>query len=166
MTGEEIVVTTWTVVNSASNNIVSQAASLLTGSNMLMNIFWGLLIGWTLWCVLWAFKDIATRTRNVAFQLLCGLIAGIPIIGLPIYFLLRPTRQLDDKDWRETTTFDYTLCPGCNTINNRNHNYCINCWNMLRTECKECKENFWLDFAYCPNCWGPNLALEELKRKK
>ena len=160
MTGEQIA--TWTQV---STSLFENWIWILNSNNMLQNIFWWVLIFSILWSVVWAFKDIATRSKNLFFQLFCGLIAGIPIIGLPLYFLLRPARQLDDKDWRETTTFDYTLCPGCWAINNRHHNYCINCWNMLRTECKECKENFSLDFAYCPNCWWPNLALEEMKRK-
>ena len=53
--------------------------------------------------ILWTIKDASNRSESIAFQLISVLIVVLatPLIGLPLYLLIRPSQTLFEKDMYE-----------------------------------------------------------------
>jgi predicted amidophosphoribosyltransferase len=75
-----------------------------------------------------------------------------------IYFLIRPIRYKFDKIfWRESILANTVICSKCGTNNLRDHNYCTDCGEWLKSICKECKKDFSKTDEYCTDCGAPNM---------
>ncbi len=110
--------------------------------------------------ILWTMKDIGARTHSVWIQILCILLVGIgtPVVGLPLYRLLRPTRYKWDRMWwRESLALQIVQCYACGSRNPLYHDHCVACGSELTTKCKECKHHYQVHYEYCPACGAPNV---------
>lgn len=112
------------------------------------------------WSILWTTKDISARTDNIIYQLFSILVVAwlTPIIGLPLYILLRPLRYKHESD-SPNDYYDLNLitCEKCENNNLKEFDFCIFCGNWLKVKCKECKNNYPKEYEYCSSCWAPNI---------
>ncbi len=105
-------------------------------------------------------KDISRRTNNIGFQIISVLFVTLltPIIGLPIYRVIRPLVFKNDRiPWREATASNLIMCYNCKTLNPKEYNCCVACWERLKTTCKQCKNEYPYDYKYCNICGAPNI---------
>lgn len=79
-----------------------------------------------------------------------------PIIGLPIYFLIRPLprnelfeEQEVIKDMLTTQTI---ICAECDGPNLYEHTFCVFCGEKLKTPCPACGKDVAYGYFYCPFC--------------
>ncbi|HRX64129.1 MAG TPA: hypothetical protein P5060_03440 [Candidatus Absconditabacterales bacterium] len=131
----------------------------------LESIYTGLIIiGIFLWIIsiLRVSKDISARTNNNLLQIVCILIVTIftPIIGLPLYHIIKPIGYKKDKiPRREACINNMIKCQNCQTLNPKEYKCCISCGNKLTTVCKQCQENYPHYYHYCPKCGAPNINI-------
>lgn len=129
---------------------------IVAGMTALFIAFW---IG----LVVWTFRDIRSRTRDVFAWLLATLLVLIlGPIGWLLYFLLRPRetlaqvydRQLEEEVLlRDITT--RRACPKCQTVTEADWLLCPHCGTALRRQCVECDRALELDWIACPYCTVP-----------
>lgn len=118
-----------------------------------------LILLWLL-CVIWVLRDASARSENAWFQLFSALIVVFltPIIGLPLYLAFRPLVYKWEKWlWREAMEQHLAICPHCQSLNASSHAMCAWCGEPLQVECKQCHCKYQGHFAYCPECWAPNI---------
>lgn len=107
-------------------------------------------------------KDISARTNSHTLQFICILLVTFltPIIGLPLYHIIKPIWYKKDKmPRREACISTLTICQKCKTLNPKEYKCCINCWDKLKINCKECNNDYPHDYHYCPKCWAPNIEI-------
>jgi hypothetical protein len=98
-------------------------------------IFYSLLIWFA--SIVWAIRDISNRTRDpVAIFIAMSITLFLPFIGLPIYFILRPSSTLVD-------TFENRLQEQLLVAEMHNLDICSN----LR--CKRPLKENWITCVYC-----------------
>lgn len=151
-----------------------------TQLNNLLLIFtaWGSAFLVALWLslVLWTWRDISRRTRDLFARLLAALVVAVLFLpGIVIYLILRPTRTLDEE-YQHTleeeallqTIEDIPLCPGCGRRVKENWIACPGCHTKLKKPCHHCGKLMELSWTLCPHCATPvpgqrreNLTLEE-----
>ena len=91
------------------------------------------------------------------------MLLGTPLIGLPLYFLIRPVRyRLDNYEMQHALLVDSIMCVYCNHGNNQMHEFCVYCGGKLKVPCSSCKKAFAVDYEFCPFCGEPNTALDSL----
>lgn len=115
------------------------------------------------WSVLWTTKDISARTDNLGLQMvsICLVIFLTPVIGLPLYFLIRPIfYKYDRNGWRDALALNIVECKSCWNPNSLDFNNCIHCGSELKIECKECKNKYAATWGYCEKCGAPNIEAE------
>ncbi|MBN1874850.1 MAG: zinc ribbon domain-containing protein [Anaerolineae bacterium] len=110
--------------------------------------------------VLWAFRDIRSRTRDIVAQLLGTLmVAVLTVPGLIIYFLVRPRETL-------TEAYEHALeqeallqaieepeaCPSCGAKVRSTFLYCPYCHTQLKKPCAACNSILELEWNLCPYC--------------
>jgi len=112
---------------------------------------------WIVW-VIHTTVDIVRRTDSIVFELFCMILAALlwPI-GWIIYFIIRPPLLLSEKMANEAILANVQECLNCSHLNLHSHKHCVNCWEELKTTCKECKKEYYKWYEYCPNCWAPNI---------
>lgn len=122
-------------------------------------VVYGLLALIWIWWILWTTKDITNRTDNIFLEIFSILLVTfLGPIWLLYYFIIRPTWYKRDRIWwREAIVSHFIQCPSCGTFNDKENNFCIECWENLKTECKECRFKYSIDYNFCPNCWAPNI---------
>ncbi len=127
-------------------------------NKIIYGFYWLLALLW-IWGILWVTKDITNRTDNIFLEILSILLVTfLGPIWLLYYFIIRPTWYKRDRNWRREAIISTTIqCPNCWTFNDKENNYCVECWENLKTECKECKTKYSLDYNFCPNCGAPNI---------
>ncbi len=134
--------------------------SLRAYSTLIAGIAGGLLLAFWLAVVVWAYRDIQARSRSgwMAFFTVVG-VALLPVVGLIIYWLLRPRETL-------STTYDRALeqeallqqieerpvCPTCARPTQTNWFLCPTCHTHLRQPCPVCNSPLELHWDICPYC--------------
>src|SRR5512135_1342117 len=95
-------------------DIVSILLAILAFIGAVLAAFW-------LTLIIWAFRDIRSRTRDIFAQILAALVVAIlNLPGLLIYFILRPpetlaeayTRSLEEEALLQGIK-ETDVCPGC-----------------------------------------------------
>lgn len=118
-----------------------------------------LIIVW-LAVVVWAYRDLRSRSRSGAAVLLTVLIVGLlPIVGLVIYLLLRPRETLAeayDRALEQEALLqqleDKPVCPTCSRPTQPSWFLCPSCHTHLRQPCPNCNAPLELHWDICPYC--------------
>lgn len=110
--------------------------------------------------VIWTFRDIRSRTRDVFAQLLATLLVVVlNLPGMLLYLILRPKetlaqayeRALEEeallRDVEERLT-----CPSCRAPVEKEFMICPECQTRLRRKCTKCGRLLDLRWTVCPYC--------------
>ena len=116
--------------------------------------------------VIWTFRDIRSRSRDIFAQLLATLLVLIlNLPGLLVYVLLRPPERLADAYERaleeEALLQDIEerlLCPGCKRQVKDDYILCPSCHTSLKKQCVNCGRILHLKWDLCPYCATDQLA--------
>lgn len=110
--------------------------------------------------IIWTTKDIINRTNSFSLQVISIVMVTFltPLIGLPLYFLVRPLSYKRDRiPRREACASNLVPCYNCHTLNPKEYVCCIACGERLKVKCKECWNSYAHSFAYCNICGAPNI---------
>lgn len=113
--------------------------------------------------VIWTFRDIRSRTRDIFAQLLATLLVLIlNIPGLLLYLILRPPERLTEAYERaleeEALLQDIeerAVCPACKRQVEKDFILCPACHTPLKKRCHECGRVLQLRWTICPYCGTP-----------
>jgi RNA polymerase subunit RPABC4/transcription elongation factor Spt4 len=114
--------------------------------------------------VIWTFRDIRARSRDIFAQVLATLMVLIffplfPLPGLMLYFILRPRETLAEvyeRSLEEEALLqgieERMACPGCNRRIEEEFMICPTCHTRLKKECPTCGHLLHLRWNICPYC--------------
>ncbi len=110
--------------------------------------------------VLWTFRDIRSRSRDILVQILATLLVLVfNIAGLMLYFILRPRYTLDEAYehalGQEAMLQDIEeryICPSCRRKAEADFLLCPHCHSQLRKRCSQCERLISLYWEVCPYC--------------
>ncbi|MGC9349997.1 MAG: zinc ribbon domain-containing protein [Anaerolineae bacterium] len=110
--------------------------------------------------ILWTFRDIRSRTRDVVVQILATLmVAVLTLPGLIVYFLIRPQETLSEayehaleQEALLQAIEEPEVCPGCGAKVQDDFIYCPYCHTHLKKNCIACDRVLELDWHICPYC--------------
>lgn len=118
--------------------------------------------GLALWLstVIWVFRDIRARTRDIFVVLLSLLIALVlPLAGVILYLLLRPRETLAEQYERSLEEEallqeieERNVCPACHDPVEEDFLICPNCSTRLKNRCTTCQRLMKLDWNVCAYC--------------
>ncbi len=112
--------------------------------------------------VIWTFRDIRARSRDIFAQLLASLLVLIfGPLGLGLYLILRPRETLAEayeRSLEEEALLqdieDRQVCPGCKHSIEPDFMICPYCHTRLRKLCPHCGRLLHLRWNVCPYCGG------------
>jgi len=115
--------------------------------------------------VIWTFRDIRSRTRDILLQILATLLVLVfNVPGLILYFILRPQYTLDEAYehalGQEALLQDIEeryICPSCKRKAEADFLICPYCHAELRKRCPNCKRLINLNWDACPYCGQEQL---------
>ncbi len=131
------------------------AAGLIAGT-------WLLLLWLSI--IVWAYRDIRDRTRDVGLQVLAVFVVmlffpGFNIPGLALYLMMRPRETLEEaysRSLEEEALLreigDEGLCPSCRRFVERSWRICPFCQTQLKDICAECEQLLSFNWVVCPYC--------------
>ena len=110
--------------------------------------------------IIWTFRDMQGRTRDVISMALSTLLVAIfTLPGLLLYLILRPKETLSEsyersleEEYLLQDIEDAEICPACKHRVERDFMYCPHCRTKLRRECEGCGSAVSLRWAACPHC--------------
>lgn len=116
--------------------------------------------------IIWTFRDMRARSRDVFAQILAALLVAIMFLpGLVIYMLLRPKETLAEAYERSLEEeallqgIEETLvCPGCATRVQGDFVVCPACHTKLKKSCQGCGRALNMRWSICPYCATPALG--------
>jgi RNA polymerase subunit RPABC4/transcription elongation factor Spt4 len=118
-----------------------------------------------LWFVLvvWAFRDIESRSRNVVTQIASTmLVVFFYVPGFLLYWLLRPKETLDEayqrsleEEYLLQDLQELPLCPSCHHYVEDDYQLCPHCNTQLKEPCHSCGRLVDLQWSVCPYCAAP-----------
>ncbi len=121
-----------------------------------------------LWFVLvvWAFRDIESRSKNVVTQIASTmLVVFFYVPGFLLYWLLRPKETLDEayqrsleEEYLLQDLQELPLCPNCHHYVEDDYQICPHCNTQLKDNCHSCGRLVDLQWSVCPYCAAPQHA--------
>ena len=123
---------------------------------------WALLLWLSI--IVWVYRDIRDRTRDVGLQVLAVFVAmvffpGFNIPGLALYLMLRPRDTLEDayaRSLEEEALLreigDEGLCPSCRRFSEKTWRTCPFCQTQLKDVCSKCDQLLSFNWVACPYC--------------
>jgi len=123
---------------------------------------WALLLWLSI--IVWVYRDIRDRTRDVGLQVLAVFVVmmffpGFNIPGLALYLMLRPRDTLDEayaRSLEEEALLreigDEGLCPSCRRFSEKNWRTCPFCQTHLKDVCVQCNQLLSFNWVACPHC--------------
>lgn len=141
---------------------VSQLQNLWYLENIYTTIIIIVILLW-IFSIIWTAKDIFARTNSSILQMISIFLVTFltPIIWLPLYHIIKPIWYKKDRiPRREAFMSNMTICTKCNTLNPKEYECCLNCWEKLKIKCRECNTLYPHNYSYCPNCGGPNINIK------
>lgn len=133
---------------------VFQSATILVAlAGAYLVAFWFVL-------VVWAYRDIESRSRNVVTQVFSTLIVVLFFVpGVLLYLILRPKETLDqsfqrslEEEYLLQDLEELPLCPTCHRYVDDDFALCPHCHSQLRESCTGCSRLVDLRWAICPYC--------------
>lgn len=116
----------------------------------------------TLWLslIVWAFRDMRRRSRDLFAQILTVVVVALlPFAGVLIYLILRPPETLAQQFERALEEEallqeieERPNCPGCSRGVNAAWLICPYCHTYLKKKCINCLQNIDLQWVLCPYC--------------
>jgi RNA polymerase subunit RPABC4/transcription elongation factor Spt4 len=119
--------------------------------------------------VIWTYRDIRARHRDKLVHFLAAaLVALLNLPGVLVYFVLRPSRTLEEE-YQQTleeeallqTIEDQSMCPGCERHVKEDWMVCPSCQTKLRKKCHSCGRLMELPWNICPYCGAPELGMRK-----
>ncbi len=110
--------------------------------------------------VIWTFRDMRARSRDVLAQVMAALVVAVLLLpGLLIYLILRPPKTLAEQ-YEQSLEEEALLqeieerrvCPGCNRQVDEAWQICPNCLTRLKKSCVSCGKLIDLAWMTCPYC--------------
>jgi len=120
--------------------------------------------------VIWAFRDIRARSRDIFAQILATLLVLVffplfPVPGLLLYLILRPRETLAEvyeRSLEEEVLLqgieERMACPGCNRRIETDFIICPTCHTRLKKGCPSCGRLLHLRWNICPYCGAVQAA--------
>lgn len=120
--------------------------------------------------VIWTFRDIRARSRDVFAQILATLMVLIffplfPLPGVILYLILRPRETLAEvyeRSLEEEALLqgieERLACPGCNRRIEEDYMICPTCHTRLKKACVSCGRLLHLRWNICPYCGAVQTA--------
>jgi RNA polymerase subunit RPABC4/transcription elongation factor Spt4 len=113
--------------------------------------------------IVWAYRDIETRSRSVVTQIFSTLLVVLfPFLGIPLYLVLRPKDTLDssfqkslEEEYLLQDLEELPLCPSCQHYVSEDFVLCPHCHTQLRDNCASCDRLVDLRWTLCPYCAAP-----------
>lgn len=113
--------------------------------------------------VIWTFRDMRARSRDVFAQVLAAaVVAVLTVPGLIVYLILRPPRTLAEtyeQSLEEEALLqeieEKRVCPGCGRQVSEDWLICPNCLTKLKKPCAQCGRLMDLPWNVCPYCATP-----------
>ncbi len=110
--------------------------------------------------VMWTFRDIRARTRDIVVQIMATFMVGVLTLpGLIVYFLIRPRETLAEayehaleQEALLQAIEEPEVCPGCAAKIRDDFIYCPYCHTHLKKKCVACDAVLALDWNICPYC--------------
>jgi RNA polymerase subunit RPABC4/transcription elongation factor Spt4 len=117
--------------------------------------------------VVWTYRDIRSRSRDIFAQVLAVLLVLIfNVAGLLLYFILRPRETLAEKYERELAEEamlqdieERQVCPVCHHKIMAEYLVCPNCHTRLHKKCDNCGRVLNLRWNVCPYCATPQKVV-------
>ncbi|MFA7249581.1 MAG: zinc ribbon domain-containing protein [Dehalococcoidia bacterium] len=132
-----------------------------------------LLILW-LASIMWVYRDIRSRTTDPASHLISVAIAVMfPIVGLPIYLILRPAETLTgsyDRQLEQEALLSelqsVSACPNCRRPVQDEFVVCAFCATPVKHACSRCGQQLRLSWRFCPYCAAPRVVPQAGERPR
>ena len=117
-------------------------------------------VAFTASLVIWTFRDIRSRSRDIFAQLLATLMVAVfNLPGLFLYYILRPKETLTEAYERELAEEallqdieEKQACPSCHHAVMPEYQLCPHCHTRLKKECQNCHRLLHLKWNICPYC--------------
>ncbi|MCB0011239.1 MAG: zinc ribbon domain-containing protein [Anaerolineales bacterium] len=117
--------------------------------------------------VIWAFRDMRSRSRDPFAQIFAALVVAIlPGVGLLIYVILRPPETLSEAYERALEEEallqeieERPKCPGCSRQVDSSWILCAHCHTRLKKKCRDCEALLELQWNLCPYCGNHHVDL-------
>ncbi len=116
--------------------------------------------------IIWTFRDMRSRSRDVFAQILAALLVAVLFLpGMVIYLVLRPKETLAEAYERSLEEeallqgIEETLvCPGCAMRVQADFVVCPACHTKLKKSCQGCGRALNMRWSICPYCATPALG--------
>jgi RNA polymerase subunit RPABC4/transcription elongation factor Spt4 len=116
--------------------------------------------------IIWTFRDMRSRSRDVFAQILAALLVAVLFLpGMVIYWVLRPKETLAEAYERSLEEeallqgIEETLvCPGCAARVQSEFVVCPACHTKLKKSCQNCGRALNMRGSICPYCATPALG--------
>ncbi len=135
-------------------------AFLARGAQILLALGGAYLVALWFVLVVWTYRDIEARSKNVVTQIFSTLLVVLFWVpGVLLYMILRPKETLDstfqrslEEEYLLQDLEELPLCPSCERYVNDDFVLCPHCQTKLRDNCHECGRLVDLTWAVCPYC--------------
>lgn len=131
----------------------------------LVGALWALLLWLSI--IVWVYRDVRSRTRDLALQVLAVFMVlmffpGFNIPGLILYLMLRPHDTLEEayvRSLEEEALLkelgEESACPSCRRFVEADFLVCPYCRTQLKERCGRCERLLSFTWVACPYCGAP-----------
>jgi hypothetical protein len=135
------------------DNLDSTLLALTVYAGVILVALWAAMI-------VWAFRDMRARSRDLLAQLMVAVVVALlNIPGLFIYILMRPRETLSEayeRSLEEEALLqeieEKPTCPGCGQRVQHDWQACPHCHTRLKKACITCGNKLELSWTLCPYC--------------
>lgn len=129
---------------------------------VIVGVMWLVLLWLSI--IVWVYRDIRDRTRDLGLQVLAVFVVmmffpGLNIPGLALYLMMRPRETLEEaysRSLEEEALLreigDEGVCPSCRRFVERAWRACPYCRTPLKDVCVKCSELLSFSWVTCPYC--------------